>query len=193
MKSSSMDLSQYREHEILRAGCQISWSSVGVGVVPTRTPEQDAEMRTALAERITYARRMTMTPGVVAWLWDDEDKLREPAKGLSVAALREAQDESGSVGASAGGQAKGSEKKRPYKSPYKIAYENLRTSDTVVIRKIWRRGKKRVGAEPRAKHSLRWQPLRSSQKLPQLPSHTIQIGIDRRLGNSAISQLLSNL
>jgi hypothetical protein len=37
-------------------------------------------IRAAYAELLTWQRRLTLTPGLVAWLWDDEDRLRERAR-----------------------------------------------------------------------------------------------------------------
>jgi hypothetical protein len=97
-----------------------------LGIEPaaaTRAPEEEAQMRARMAERITLQRRMTLTPGLAAWLWEDEHKLRERAR-LIVAAWREAKEHSASASSCASRPAGGSDKL----DPYKIAFENLSRS-----------------------------------------------------------------
>jgi len=66
---------------------------------------------------------MTLTPGSLTWLWDDEDKLRERAR-VAVAAWREAKEKS----VPARWPADASDKQRPSKDPYKIAFDLLSRS-----------------------------------------------------------------
>lgn len=70
---------------------------------------------------------MTLTPGLVAWVWDDEDMLPARARA-AVAALREAKQESGSAENTANGPGEDSNPQRPSKDPWKIAIENLSRS-----------------------------------------------------------------
>jgi hypothetical protein len=76
-----------------------------------------------MAEHIRMQRRMTLTPGLVAWLWDDENKLREHARA-AVAAWRQASVKSDS----ASRPAENPNNHRPSKDPWKIAFDCLSKS-----------------------------------------------------------------
>jgi hypothetical protein len=100
---------------------------LGIEPPQTRTPEEDARLTAQLAEHVKMSRRLSLTPGLVAWLWDPEEKLRETARA-TVAAWREAKAKSAQTGSSASRPAENADKSRPGKDPYKIAYENLERS-----------------------------------------------------------------
>ena len=70
---------------------------------------------------------MTLTPVEVAWVWDDEEKLREHARGAA-AALREANEKPSSRENTAVGLTGDSNEMRPSKYPYKITFENFSRS-----------------------------------------------------------------
>jgi hypothetical protein len=93
----------------------------------TRTPEEEARLNDALAEHLKMSRRLTLTPGEVAWLWDDKEKLREHARAL-VAAWRQEKEKSARPGGCASRPVEGPGKRGPSKDPYKIAIENLSRS-----------------------------------------------------------------
>lgn len=90
----------------------------------TRTPEEDARLTAQLAEHVKTSRRLSLTPGLVAWLWDPPEKLRETARA-TVAAWREAKAKSPKPGSSASRAIENADESRPSKDPYKIAFANL--------------------------------------------------------------------
>jgi hypothetical protein len=96
---------------------------LGIELPRTTTPEEEAEIRARMAEHIVRQRRMTLTNGLVAWLWDDEDKLRERARA-AVAAWREAKRNS----VSASRPAQSVNEPRSQRDPYKLSFESLSRS-----------------------------------------------------------------
>jgi len=95
----------------------------------TRTPEEEAQIRARMAEHIVRQRRLTLTPGLVAWIWDDEDKLRERARAR-VARLRELKKEP--LAADRARAVRGPDaSEKPRKDPWKIAFDNFSKSQYV--------------------------------------------------------------
>jgi hypothetical protein len=101
---------------------------LGIEPATTRTPEEDARLTAQLAEHVKMSRRLSLTPGLMAWLWDPEEKLRETARA-TVAAWREAKEKSAQTGSAASRPADNPEKSRPSRDPFQIAYANFKRSN----------------------------------------------------------------
>lgn len=96
---------------------------LGLVPAPTETPEEREEILAAFSKRVTRQRRLSLTPGLVAWLWDDEDELRERARD-AVARWHKREEKSDSANRTAGPP----ERQRRRIDPYKVAFDRLSRS-----------------------------------------------------------------